>query len=149
MRVFVLTIFSAFLSIVYGQLTSDQKLAVLNLHNQYRSDVAALGASDMITMQWSNVLELTAQNYANKCVFQHNANRQSDSVTNAQTLGVSTADYSSVGENIYWTSASGGTSNYGTAAVASFNSENASYTYTTVTISRNFGHSSFKLERRF
>lgn len=44
---------------------------------------------------WNTELAQIAQNYANKCIFQHNGNRNSQSMT-----------YQYVGENLYITSSS-------------------------------------------
>jgi hypothetical protein len=110
-------------------LTTASMTSVLTQHNQFRSDVP--NAANMIRLQWSNALQLTAQNYIKACVFAHNANRTAQAQANAQALGVSTTPYSYVGENLYWTSATGG--QYGVNAVSSWNAENVSYTYTTVT----------------
>jgi hypothetical protein len=114
-------------------LSTASMTSVLTTHNQYRSDVPS--AANMIRLEWSNVLQLTAQNYVKNCVFQHNSNRTAEAQGNALLLGYSTSLYSYVGENLYWTSATGG--QYGVSAVSSWNSENSSYTYTTVT-STNF-----------
>jgi hypothetical protein len=129
----VATSLATLVSATGNYLSTASMTSMLSTHNQYRSDVP--NAANMIRLQWSNVLQLTAQNYIKACVFAHNANRTAQAQANAQALGVSTTTYSSVGENLYWTSATGG--QYGVSAVSSWNSENSSYTYTTVT-STNF-----------
>ncbi|KAL5476104.1 hypothetical protein EMCRGX_G026010 [Ephydatia muelleri] len=72
---------------VEADLTSTQKMQLLNTHNAVRRSVQP-PATDIKTMKWSRELENTAQNYANQCIWGHNSNRQ-------------TSPFSSVGENLY------------------------------------------------
>ncbi|XP_059806426.1 peptidase inhibitor 16-like isoform X3 [Hypanus sabinus] len=54
-------------------LTSAEKKAVLNAHNEFRSKVP--DAANMLKMRWDRQLEKIAQKYAKKCVWKHNPNR--------------------------------------------------------------------------
>ncbi|XP_072886559.1 peptidase inhibitor 16-like [Hemitrygon akajei] len=53
-------------------LTSAEKKAVVDSHNEFRSKVP--DASNMLKMRWDRQLEKIAQNYAKKCVWAHNPN---------------------------------------------------------------------------
>ena len=74
---------------------------------------------------WDDSLSEVAQNYADKCIFQHNSNRISQQST-----------FSSVGENLAATS---GILDY-KAQVLNWYKENANYNYTDNSCSSGCGH---------
>ncbi|KAI5096130.1 peptidase inhibitor 16-like [Silurus meridionalis] len=63
--------FWLFLALVSSQLTEEQKEQILDLHNQYRSMVIP-EAADMQHMTWDDALSLVAEDYAAKCIWDHN-----------------------------------------------------------------------------
>jgi len=66
-----------------GKLEEEDKQALLDIHNEYRSDTA-LGrtgsqpmAQDMAELIWDEGLENDAKEYANRCVFEHDPKNDS------------------------------------------------------------------------
>lgn len=55
-------------------LNDRDKYSVVDLHNRVRCQLQ-VPATTMPGMVWNERLYLVAQNHANKCVFEHNANR--------------------------------------------------------------------------
>ncbi|KAJ6659869.1 hypothetical protein lerEdw1_018325 [Lerista edwardsae] len=54
--------------------TDDQKKLIVDLHNEYRSQVSP-PAADMLKMSWDPQLEAFAKDYAAKCTWEHNKAR--------------------------------------------------------------------------
>ena len=94
---FTVALFCSLIQLQNAQLSSDEKKAILELHNNYRRWVQP-PAADMKLMEWDSCLEQVAFDYLQKCPgFNHNPDR----TTNAQSLGcVGNDGY--VGENLYW-----------------------------------------------
>ncbi|KAL5011836.1 hypothetical protein ScPMuIL_010387 [Solemya velum] len=63
----------------------NEKRAILDKHNEYRSSI---GAMDMIAMRWNSELEQVAQQYAEGCQYEHSG------VTDV-------AGFGNIGENLY------------------------------------------------
>src|SRR5258705_9018119 len=67
-----------------ADLTSQQKQAALDGHNEVRSDVASgfVGnqpiAADMVKLDWDDNLAAVAQTWVARCINGHNANRTSE-----------------------------------------------------------------------
>nr|XP_025846627.1 peptidase inhibitor 16 [Vulpes vulpes] len=57
-----------------GALTEDEKRAMVELHNLYRSQ-ASPPAADMLQMRWNEELAAFAKAYAKQCVWGHNKER--------------------------------------------------------------------------
>ncbi|KAG6935385.1 peptidase inhibitor 16, partial [Chelydra serpentina] len=55
-------------------LTDDDKRLIVEMHNQYRSQVSP-PAADMLKMSWAPDLEAFAKAYAAKCIWGHNKER--------------------------------------------------------------------------
>ena len=111
----------------YGQtgLTADQKQQFLDAHNNLRQSVQP-AANNMQIMKWSDELATIAQNYANKCIWGHNANRMSKT-------------FSYVGENIFTTTVT--VSNYGTVVQDWYNEvDNYHYSSNTCDPGKVCGH---------
>lgn len=114
---FALSVFVMLYPLAAGQsaggLTTEQKNAVLDLHNYYRNEVAqgALGdepgATNMVKLDWNCDLAVSAQAWADRCEFEH-----------------STGNY---GENLYATSFS--TDNSHTDGVQGWVEEHNDYTF--------------------
>jgi uncharacterized protein YkwD len=105
-------------------LTATQRQDILDAHNVARRDVNP-PAKTMPNLAWDSALESVAQAYANKCVFAHNANKNSQ-YGNGK-------DY--VGENI----AAGSSSNV-KSFVDLWVKEKSNYTYSTNGCSGTCGH---------
>ena len=109
-----------------NRLNTEGKEYLLCLHNQTRSEVAlnqfegASGllpaASNMIRLAWDDKLEQVAQDYADRCVFQHNGARgeQYNALNPTDINGQPFARAVSVGENL----AASGSSNLTQASMA-------------------------------
>ena len=79
---------SVFYMLVAASATADftpqQEQAVLDGHNEIRSDVASglVGneptATDMVKLDWDDDLALVAQNWVDQCIWDHNSNRTSE-----------------------------------------------------------------------
>ncbi|XP_053099540.1 peptidase inhibitor 16 [Hemicordylus capensis] len=54
--------------------TDEQKKLIVDLHNQYRSQVSP-SAANMLKMSWDPELEALAKDYAEKCIWEHNKER--------------------------------------------------------------------------
>ncbi len=93
--------------------------SVLDLHNRVRCQVDT-HALTMPAMTWNNTLYQVAQNFANKCVFQHNSNATKE----YESLG----GKGYVGENIFaiWTSSN---KIFFPNAILSFASEKPNFSY--------------------
>ena len=50
----------------------DMQTSVVNLHNQYRANVAPAAAPQLPGLTWNTTLASYASNYADGCVYQHN-----------------------------------------------------------------------------
>ena len=100
-------------------LSDKDKYIVTDMHNRARCQVD-VAAAKMPAMTWNELLYTVAQNYANKCVFAHNANR----TTEYAALG----GKGYVGENIFviWTSSQG---TFLPQAINSFASEKTNFSY--------------------
>ena len=61
-----------------GSIIEQDKQAFLDRHNKWRALTRDPMASNMEAVVWDDKLQLVAQNYANKCVWEHNAERSSD-----------------------------------------------------------------------
>lgn len=81
-------------------LSDRDRYSVIDKHNRARCQLE-VRAEKMPAVTWNNRLYMVAQNYANKCVFEHNPNR----VAEYAALG----GQGYVGENIFviWTSSQG------------------------------------------
>ncbi|KAH9503441.1 hypothetical protein Btru_067947 [Bulinus truncatus] len=66
----------------------QEKMAILNSHNLYRSRE---GASNMLRMSWNKDLEKLAQDYAEECIFQHSPGEYRTNV----------AGFIYIGENLF------------------------------------------------
>lgn len=100
-------------------LSDQDKQNILQLHNKARCDLAVPAAA-MPNVVWNDLLYKVAQNYANKCVFQHNGNRSNEYAA----LG----GKGYVGENIYMISGvKPGV--YTTSAINGFVSEKVNFAY--------------------
>eukprot|EP00117_Sycon_ciliatum_P036890 scpid91201/ scgid1571/ Peptidase inhibitor 16; Cysteine-rich protease inhibitor len=71
--------------------TQSQKDAMLNAHNNARSIASPTPCTPLPAMTWNTVLANVAQAYADRCIYEHNGARTSD------TNGA----FSYVGENLY------------------------------------------------
>lgn len=98
-------------------LTTRQKTKILDKHNELRREVKPV-ASNMLKMKWNDDLERLATDYSRRCLFDHNDNRQ-----------VSGMGY--IGENIYISSASQITDEFGAYAVIAWDDEKQYYSYYT------------------
>ncbi|XP_051956660.1 peptidase inhibitor 16-like [Xyrauchen texanus] len=58
-------------SLVAGRLTEEQKLTIMNMHNELRSQVHP-SAAFMQRVVWDEKLRLEAEAYASKCIWNHN-----------------------------------------------------------------------------
>ncbi len=127
-----------------NRLDNEAKAYLLCLHNQTRSEVALNqfqgvsgllpAASNMIRLQWDPKLEQVAQNYAERCVFEHNPNRSAEynDLNPTDINGNLYVRDVSVGENL----AAAGSSNLSSASIvqamngyANWVDEGGSYSY--------------------
>lgn len=112
-------------------LTDSEEIAMLDKHNELRGTVASgnqadqPSATDMRKMYWSDELALVAQNYADKCIFEHNPNKNNEQ----NTFGV-------VGENLFMTT--GGFDP--TGSIQAWYNEVGGYTYSDRSCSGVCGH---------
>lgn len=87
----MLCLFSANPGTVNGNsLSETQKLALLQLHNAFRSMVQP-SAANMLKMEWDDDLEGIASDFASKCIVAHNPDRHK-----------AAKKFDWVGENIAW-----------------------------------------------
>lgn len=59
------------LSLAGGQLTEQEKLTIVDLHNELRSEVQP-SAAFMQKVVWDEAIRLVAEGYAAKCIWDHN-----------------------------------------------------------------------------
>ncbi len=96
-------------------LSTEDKQALLDAHNNYRSQTA-LGkiesangllpyATNMNALLWDDGLAQVARDYASKAVWEHNANRSVDLQDNSTLVSFELPSNAYVGENLYLTSA--------------------------------------------
>ncbi len=92
----------------------------LNLHNDARRNTIPQ-ASNMLELKWDTRLQTVAQNYAVKCIWNHNPSRTSDA----------NGAYRYIGENIYYANQANylATSDALTRAVNAWNDEKQFYNY--------------------
>ncbi|XP_065190894.1 peptidase inhibitor 16-like [Sycon ciliatum] len=100
--------------------TQSQKDAMLNAHNNARSIASPTPCTPLPAMTWNTVLANVAQAYADRCIYEHNGARTSD------TNGA----FSYVGENLY---ISTNTPSDPAVSVTSWDSEKEDYDYDTLT----------------
>lgn len=111
---------------VLSQLTSSQQTEFLDWHNTYRRDVMPVACPSLPPMVWNSELATLAQNYADTCNYEHNANRASQQTT-----------FRSVGENLFLRT---GSNIEPERAVRGWQSEVADYNLATNTCSGVCGH---------
>jgi hypothetical protein len=115
-----------------ADLTSQQKQAALDGHNEIRSDVASglvanqPTAADMVKLGWDADLSAVVQSWVGRCTSGHNANRTSEY---AARVGGSTY----VGENLAVYLTTGSAPDIVNAALDLWFDEHADYTYGPVT----------------
>ena len=111
-----------------ADLTAPQEQAMLGGHNEIRSEVARglVGneppATNMVKLAWDDDLSEVAQNWVERCVWEHNDNRTSEY---AALAGGNTY----VGENLYVYLATGSPPNIVDVALDGWFEEVADYTY--------------------
>jgi len=121
-------------------LSEEDKQALLDLHNEMRSQVAAgalagqPGASDMEHLLWDDGLAAVATDYASMCIWAHNSNREADLLVNASRsrIDLSNWTYRDVGENIFATTVASPTIQTLLGGVDLWFDENGDYTFGTV-----------------
>ena len=130
--------------ITAGRLNAAGKAHILCLHNQTRSNVA-LGmfdglntpldfATDMKRLQWDDKLAQVAGAWANRCVWEHNANRTNEynALSPTDINGNVIGGRESVGENLAFMSASNATAvsfPFATRGYGLWEEEGAYYSY--------------------
>jgi hypothetical protein len=119
-------------------LTTAEQQSLLDAHNSYRSTTAAGGtpdqpsASDMNELFWDPALAAVAQAYADKCVWEHNPNRQDETMALADQATFAMSNNQQVGENLYLTSSkTTALETVGLNALEAFYEEHEYYTFST------------------
>ena len=107
-------------------LTATEKQALLDAHNAARSAVSPT-ASNMQMMQWDDNIAAFAQEYAERCAFDHSTSGERSSST-----GIS----GWIGENLYLTSGRLSGTPIGGAVVDPWVGEKAFYNFATNACSR-------------
>ena len=99
-------------------LSDAQTSRLVSVHNRFRQEVVPAACPPLPPVQWSKLLANVAQAYANKCIYNHNAQRTREAK----------GRFSYIGENLY---ISTGTQADMTQVVSSWNSENRFYSLRT------------------
>lgn len=118
--------FATWPSLSLASLTAAEKQALLESHNAARRDVSPT-ASNMQLMQWDDSIAAFAQEYAERCDFDHSS-------SNERTTRTGFGGY--VGENLYLTSARLSGSGIGDVVVGPWVREKEFYDFATNTCSQ-------------
>ena len=122
-----------------ADLTAQQEQAALDGHNGIRSDVASgliagePRAADMVKLAWDDALALVAQNWVDRCVWNHNPDRTSE-------YGALVGGNTYVGENLYVYLTTGSPPNVVDFALDAWFEEVADYTYGPISSGSGTGH---------
>ena len=122
-----ITIISLLCSLV-GALSQEEKESLLKAHNDARRSVVPT-ASDMLEMEWSHSIAAFAQEYAERCVFDHSSN--------SERVSASGSSYGWIGENLYLNSSNNIDASM---AVTSWDGEKTDYRYSDKSCSAVCGH---------
>lgn len=89
----------AILSLAAGQLTEQEKLTIVDMHNKLRSQVQP-SAAFMQKVVWDETLRVVAEAYATKCIWENNPDLQK--LTLGENLFVSIGPFNATEATVSW-----------------------------------------------